>query len=531
MPFIRKLQRRKLSGGGGSSKTPANSPIHTDSSGPHLDGSLSTSLGWLKQELKDSSDVIYREFTISSGQRCVLVYVRGMIAQETAQQFIVRSLQRESAQLEEKDIYQFLFEDEALSVSQATVINDLNQAIQAVLNAGALLMIDGDTRMLTFSISAYPTRGIDEAPNESVIRGSREAFIEDLEKNLTMLRRRIKSKKFKTPAINKGRETRTSVVLAYVEDVCKPELLKEMQRRLSYVDMDSVLGSAYLEEIIEDNPYSPFPQLQYTERPDVVSAALLEGRIAILVDGSPIVLLAPVTLPMLLQSAEDYYQRYVAANWIRWIRYFFVFASLTLPSIYIAVTTFHPEMIPSQLLITIAASREIVPFPALWEAFAMELAFEALREASIRIPKSIGQAVSIIGALIIGTAAVQAGIVSAAMVIIVSLTGIASFIIPHFDLGLAFRLLRFPLMILASMFGLYGVTCGIILIYIHLVNMRSFGVPYMSPIAPLVVEDLGDSFLRAPWWKMHKRPVQLTNNKVRQTKDPRAWIKEKGDLE
>lgn len=531
MLFIRKLQRRKLSGGGTSSKTPAHPPSRTNSSSPAAGESLSARLDWMKQELKDSSDIIYREFTISSGQRCALIYVRGMIAQDTVQQFIVRSLQREAAQLQEKNIYQFLFEDEALSVSQATVIDEMKQAVLAVLNAEALLLIDGDKRMLTFSISAYPTRSIDEAPNESVIRGSREAFIEDLEKNLTMLRRRIKSKHFKTPTISKGRETRTSVVLAYVEDVCKPELLKEMKRRLSYIDIDAVLGSAYLEETIEDNPYSPFPQIQYTERPDVVSAALLEGRIAILVDGSPIVLLAPVTLPMLLQSAEDYYQRYIAANWIRWIRYFFVFASLTLPSIYIAVTTFHPEMIPSQLLITIAASREIVPFPALWEAFAMELAFEALREASIRIPKSIGQAVSIIGALIIGTAAVQAGIVSAAMVIIVSLTGIASFIIPHFDLGLALRLLRFPIMILASMFGLYGVTCGLILIYIHLVNLRSFGVPYLSPIAPLVTEDLGDTFLRAPWWKMHKRPVQLTNNQVRQTNHPRAWVKEKGELE
>ncbi|WP_068785457.1 spore germination protein [Paenibacillus phocaensis] len=531
MPFIRKLQRRKLSGGDKPRKNPSSSKSKPESSAPAADPSLSVRFNWLKQELMDSSDIIYREFTISTGQRCVLVYVRGMIAQDSAQQFIVRSLQRESAQLKDKDIYEFLFEDEALSVSQATVIEDLDQGVQAVLNAGALLLIDGDSRMMTFSISAYPTRGIDEAPNESVIRGSREAFIEDLEKNMTMIRRRIKSPQLKTPAVNKGRETHTSVVLAYVEGVCKPELLKEMKRRLSYVDMDGVLGSAYLEEVIEDNPYSPFPQLQYTERPDVVCAALLEGRIAVFVDGSPIVLIAPVTLPMLLQSAEDYYQRYVAANWIRWIRYFFVFASLTLPSIYIAVTTFHPEMIPSQLLITIAASREIVPFPALWEAFAMELAFEALREASIRIPKSIGQAVSIIGALIIGTAAVQAGIVSAAMVIIVSLTGIASFIIPHFDLGLAFRLLRFPIMILASMFGLYGVTCGMILIYIHLVNMRSFGVPYLSPIAPLVTEDLGDTLLRAPWWKMHKRPVQLTNNEVRQSDNPRAWVKEKGELE
>ncbi|GJM68872.1 hypothetical protein HMSSN036_10880 [Paenibacillus macerans] len=316
-------------------------------------------------------------------------------------------------------------------------------------------------------------------------------------------------------------------MLAYVEGLCKPELIKEVQRRLSYLKMDGVLSSSYVEECIEDNPYSPFPQLQYTERPDVVSAALLEGRIAILVNGSPMVLMAPVTFPMLLQSAEDYYQRYVAATWIRWIRYFFVLVSLLLPSLYIAITTFHPEMIPAQLLIAVASSREIVPFPALLEAFAMELAFEALREASIRIPKSIGQAVSIIGALIIGTAAVQAGIASAAMVIIVSLTGIASFIIPHFDLGLSFRLLRFPIMILASLFGLYGIACGMILIYIHLVNLRSFGIPYMSSIAPLVTEDLADTLLRVPWWKMYKRPVQIADLEIRQKNNSRGWETEK----
>ncbi|MCM3698005.1 spore germination protein [Paenibacillus macerans] len=531
MPFWRKFLRTIHAGNGKTAGNPARDQGGPAANGIALTGSLAVRLAWLKEELKNSSDIIYREFVISTGQRCVLIYVRGMIAQETAQHYIVRSLQRESAQLQDRNIYQFLFEDEGLTVSQTSVIKDLNQGINAVLDAGALLLIDGDARMLTFSISSYPTRSIEETPNESVIRGPREAFIEDLEKNLTLLRRRIKHKNFKTQAITTGRYTQTDIVLAYVEGVCKPELVKEVQRRLSYLKMDGVLSSSYVEECIEDNPYSPFPQLQYTERPDVVSAALIEGRIAILVNGSPMVLMAPVTFPMLLQSAEDYYQRYVAANWIRWIRYFFVLVSLLLPSLYIAITTFHPEMIPAQLLIAVASSREIVPFPALLEAFAMELAFEALREASIRIPKSIGQAVSIIGALIIGTAAVQAGIASAAMVIIVSLTGIASFIIPHFDLGLSFRLLRFPIMILASLFGLYGIACGMILIYIHLVNLRSFGIPYMSSIAPLVTEDLADTLLRVPWWKMYKRPVQITDQAVRQQNNSRGWETEKSELE
>lgn len=285
---------------------------------------------------------------------------------------------------------------------------------------------------------------------------------------------------------------------------------------LGNIEIDGVLGSSYVEEFLDHSRFSPFPQVQYTERPDVVSAALLEGRVAIIVDGTPMVLLAPVTLWMLLQSAEDYYQRYIAGTWIRWIRYLFVFISLLLPSVYVAITTFHPEMIPPKLLMTIAASREIVPFPALIEAFIMEISFEALREAAVRIPKSIGQAVSIIGALIIGTAAVQAGIVSAAMVIIVSFTGIASFIIPHFDLGLSIRLLRFPIMIFAGLFGLFGIICGLLLIYIHLINLRSFGMPYLAPMTPLIIGDLKDTYVRAPWWYLRKRPSTAGKNKIRQ---------------
>lgn len=492
---------------------------------------LESRLHWLENEFENCADVIIRKFTISTGNHCAVIYIRNMINQQALQNSIIRTLQRESAELKEYNIYEFLFDARGLSVSQNDVISDLNQGMDAVLQSGVLLLIDGDKRMLTFNLSDYPTRSIEDAPNESVIRGPRESFIEDLEKNLTFLRRRIRSKQLKIEFKTLGKVTNTSIAIVYVEGICKPELVKEVKRRMAHIDTANIEGSTTIEEIIEDNPYSPFPQMQYTERPDVVCGSLLEGRIAILVDGTPMALLAPVTLPMLLQSAEDYYQRYIAANWIRWIRFIFVAVSLLLPSLYIAITTFHPEMIPSKLLITIAAARENVPFPALMEAFMMEIAFEALREASVRIPKSIGQAVSIIGALIIGTAAVEAGIVSAAMVIIVSLTGIASFIIPHFDLGLSFRLLRFPIMLLASILGMYGIACGLILVFTHLVHLKSFGVPYMSPITPLITKDLNDTLVRAPWWKMDKRPLQLTRNVTRQASQARAWTKQKGELE
>ncbi|MNO12242.1 Spore germination protein A1 [compost metagenome] len=506
-------------------------PIDSNSGQISDHSSLDQRLAWYQEQLKNCSDVIFRQFVVTTGQKCAVIYIKGMINQATIQDFIIKSLLNETAGLTHDNIYEFLFEDNALSVSQNQIVTDLNEGLSSILDAGALLMVDGDRRMMTFALSSYPTRSISEAPNESVIRGPREAFIEDLDTNITFLRRRIKNKDLKIESMVLGQKSQTKLVITYVEGVCKPELISEIKRRLSCIETDSVLGTSYLEEAIEDNPYSPFPQLQYTERPDVVSASMLEGRVGLILDGTPTSLLIPVTLPMLMQASEDYFQRYIAATWIRWIRYFFLFVSLLLPSLYIAITTFHPEMIPTQLLLTLAGSRELVPFPAILEALMMELAFEALREASVRIPKSIGQSVSIIGALIIGTAAVQAGIVSAAMVIIVSLTGIASFIIPHFDLGLTIRLLRFPIMFAASLFGLFGVACGVILIYIHLINLQSFGAPYLSPITPYVKSDMKDVFVRAPWWHMTRRPVYLTRNDTRQKNNSRRWSQQTGEQE
>ncbi|MFE5323862.1 spore germination protein [Paenibacillus sp. NPDC056579] len=487
-------------------------------------------LSWLQSKLYNNADIVYRTFTAAADQPCALVFIRGMVNQETLQQDVLKAVLYISAS-DGADLRRQLFDYGRFPVTSLQVETSMQQGLQAILDGHALLLVEGDVRMLNFPVTSYEKRAIDEAPNESVIRGPRESFVESLQTNTTLIRRRIKTAELKMEFLKIGRRTKTDVVVTYIEGICKPELVQELMKRLSEIDIDGVMGSNYLEEFIEDNPYSPFPQLQYTERPDIVVASLLEGRIAVVTDGTPIVLIAPVTFFMLMQSAEDYYQRYISSTWIRWIRFVFIFISLLLPSTYIAVTTVHPEIIPKRLLITITSSREIVPFPALVEAFLMELAFEALREAAIRIPKSIGQAVSIIGALIIGTAAVQAGIVSAAMVIIVSLTGIASFIIPHYDLGLAFRLLRFPIMLLAGIFGLFGIACGLILVYLHLLSLRSFGTPYLSPITPLVPGDLKDTLVRSPWWLMKRRPSLQGPGTRRQGQQTRRWVREEEEDE
>lgn len=496
-----------------NSREPAGEPL----------SNMEERLQWIKKRLAGCSDLVCHPFTAGQQIPCAIFYLKSLADRSVIQQEVLKAVLSFDSTLDAEALSNLIFTQRHLPMDNTIVHQSMEPALGAVLNGQVLLLVGNDERMLEMAVASFEKRSIDEAPNESVIRGPREAFIENIDVNLSLVRRRLRTEAFKTEVMTIGTDTRTTVIMAYLQGKCKPELVDEVRRRLSCIEIDGVLDTGYLEEFIEDNPYSPFPQIQYTERPDVTVASLLEGRIAVLVDGSPNALLAPVTFFMFMQAAEDYYQRFIAASWIRWIRYVFLFASLLLPSLYIAVTTVHPEIIPERLLRTIAASREIVPFPALVEAFIMEIFFEALREAAVRIPKSVGQAVSIIGALIIGTAAVQAGIVSAVMVIIVSLTGISSFIIPHFDLGLSFRLLRFPMMILASTFGLFGIACGMILIYVHMVELRSFGVPYLSPIAPLRYKDLKDVLARAPWWLMKTRPGLSGSDKRRQAVQSRKW--------
>ena len=306
------------------------------------------------------------------------------------------------------------------------------------------------------------------------------------------------------------------MVITYIEGIAPDSVLDEVRQRVKRIQIDGVLESAFIEEFIEDQPFSPFPQIQNTERPDAVCASLLEGKVAILVDNTPFVLIVPMTFWTGLQAAEDYYERSIYTTFVRWIRLILINISLFLPSLYVAITTFHPKLIPTNLLISIAAAREGIPFPAVIEALMMEFLFEGLREAGVRLPKPVGSAVSIVGALVIGQAAVQAGIISAPLVIVVATTGIASFAFPRYNLGTAYRMLRFPMLLLAGMLGLYGVAISTLAILIHLTNIRSFGIPYLSPVAPQTPRDLKDVFLRTPRWNMTHRPIMVSGEeKVR----------------
>lgn len=495
---------------------PCSAPQAPDSSG------LDERLAWFKAQFNRCFDAVFHMFSLGGETGGALIFLSGMIDEDMVREGILKPIQSriespsgaEPALPRNPDLLNNIIQASEETVTSSIITSRLQDAVQAVLEGQVVLLLDGEKQLVIFPFASYEKRSFSESRNEVVIRGPKEAFVEDLKINVTMIRRKIKTPRLKMEQHAIGAFTNTSVVVVYIEGLCKQPLIDNVKNRLSQIQMDGVLESSYLEEQLEDTPLSPFPQMQNTERPDIASAALLEGRIVVMVDGTPIVIIAPATFPMFLQSPEDYYQRYYATSWIRWIRYIFMFVSILSPSFYIALTTYHPEMIPANLLLSIAAAREAVPFPAMIEALIMEITFEALREASIRIPSAIGQAVSILGTLVIGEAAVRAGIVSAPMVIIVSLTGISSFIVPSYSIGLTLRLLRFPIMLLAGSFGLLGLSIGVFLVMLHLSSMQSFGTPYLSPLTPFHWSDFKDFIIRAPWPLMRKRPTSIGKDRL-----------------
>ena len=384
-------------------------------------------------------------------------------------------------------------------------VNDVEDAIQKLLD-GWTIVVEPTGRVWGADTGARPGRTVEKPDSESGIRVPREGFNEQIDASIALIRARLRHPGLRFEQRRCGTRTATRVVLAYIDDLIDPEILSTVRFRLDRVQIDGVLESGYVEEFIEDSPFSPFPQVLRTERPDVVVANLLEGRFAILVDGTPFALVGPVVLAQLLTVSEDYYERTILSSWVRMLRYAAFTVSLTLPGLYVALTTYHQELIPTSLLLSIAAAREGVPFPALVEALLMELQFEVLREAGLRLPKAVGPAISIVGALVLGQAAISANLVSPAMVIVVAMTGIASFATPVFSLALSARLLRFAFTLSGAILGLFSMQAVAVLLLVHLCALRSFGVPYLAPIAPLRLRDWTDLSARVPWWAMRRRP-------------------------
>ncbi|TVY08316.1 spore germination protein [Paenibacillus cremeus] len=394
------------------------------------------------------------------------------------------------------------------------IVTELEKALSCLLEGYALLFFNQIDQALALSIVNLKSRSIEEPTTQTIIRGPKDSFTEDLHTNVSLVRRRIKHTALRFESLQLGKDTKTSVVMAYMQNIANENIVAEMRHRLQRLEISALMDSSVLEESLSDNMYSPFPMFLNTERPDTAAGGLIQGKIAVIVDGSPFAIIAPAVFNDFFRSQEDYYQSYLMSMFIRLIRFVSLFIAMLLPAFYLAITTYHQELIPSLLLIMIVSQREVVPFPTVVEVLLMEFTFEIIREAGIRMPRAVGNAVSIVGTLVIGQAAVEAGIVSSVMVIIVSLTGIASFVVPIYSMALTLRLLRFMLILLSAVMGLYGIGFGLILIMIHLVKLNSLGIPYLSPIAPSSVRDIIGVWIRLPSPKMFQRSLFL------QTKSP-----------
>jgi spore germination protein len=449
---------------------------------------------------RETPDLVVKNIVIKQ-TKCpaALVYLSGLTDTKTINNHVLTPLLFE-ADKEQKDF------EVQISLGDVKENNTWQKIESAILAGNSVLFMDKRNKAFIFNTQGWPQRGIEDTTIESSLRGEHLGFTETGSTNIALIRRHIQNRELKMKEMTVGARGNLKLTIMYLADVANPEVLKELVDRLNKLDVDSILNAASLAEYIEDNPYSPFPQLFLTERPDFAAAEILQGRIVTVVDRSPNVLIGPATFEIFFKSMDDYGARWLVASFIRLMRYFGFFVAIFLPATYIAVIAFHFEIIPLKLLLSIGASRERVPFPPFIEAIVMEITLEMLREAGIRLPAKIGQTVGIVGGIVIGQAAVEAGIVSNIMVIVVALTAIASFIIPNYDMGAAIRMLRFPMMIAASLFGFIGLTVGLMTLIAHFIALKSLGTPYGSPIAPLRFPDWKDLFIRFPEWSILKRP-------------------------
>ncbi len=472
-----------------------------------LDPNLKKNLETLQQICGHSYDVRLRQFTIGGKTPGALVFIENM-AKELSVEEILRTLVIDARKFTEKDAGGLLFTSikDLLTIEDVEETDNIDKLFYKITFGSTAILIEGQSIALVCDTAGFKTRDISDPDSETTIQGPREGFVEDIFTNTSLIRRQIRVPHLWMESLEIGDLTKTMVVVAYIKGLADEELLRELRERLKGIETDSIFGSGYIKEFITDEYSSIFPLLLRTERPDIVGSTIVEGRVAVFVDGSPHVLVLPAELPMFLQSPDDYYEDAIAGSFIRLLRWMAVVISVLLPGFYVATVNFHQELLPTALLLRITSSREGVPFPVFAEILIMELLFEILREAGIRLPATIGPAISIVGALVLGEAAIRAGMVSPAVVIVIAMTAIAGFTTPIYSMSIAFRLTRFAFTILAAILGLFGIQFGLLLLIIHLCSLRTFGIPYMVPLAPFITEDMKDNVFRLWTWARSTRP-------------------------
>ena len=456
----------------------------------------------IDETLKDCPDIIMRKVILSSGQMGCFFFVQGLCDIDLFQRDFMTPLLK----LEKLDDEEIKYIPNKLPVAGLTFPLIIDSVIKDILAGNAVFICHGLNCAISCTLKKYEKRTIQEPEGEKSIRGGHDGFIEDMATNISTIRRKLKTPNLKFKDFSIGDISHQSVSVAYIEGIANPNLLKIISDKINNVDSDGFIAIGYLEQIIADHPNSIFPQYLATERTDKAIAGLLEGKFIIMLQETSFVLIAPVTFHAFTQAPEDYSTHWIGATYLRLLRTVSTLIALFLPGIYIAVLTYHYYMIPLALVVPLAESRSKVPFPPIVEAFLIEFMIEMVREASIRLPSFITASISIVGGLVIGQTAIQAGIASDLMVIIIAASAIAGFTMPTYDLGISIRIIKYIVMVCSAIFGIVGVIVPMVTLLAHLLVLDSLGEPYFQPIMPFKFGDLKDTYIRAPIKYLKKRP-------------------------
>ncbi|WP_066498786.1 spore germination protein [Abyssisolibacter fermentans] len=450
----------------------------------------------IKKAFDNCNDIVIRQLNIGDDHKfkAVLIYIEGMVNTEVIEFSVINKLTNNNCEIKNKKHFKYL-----LGINENDITTKMDIAIKTILQGGAVLLIDRVNYALLLNYKNPPKRDISEPPIETNIRGPREGFTESLTTNVCLLRKRIKSIHLKVEYFIIGKQTKTDIEIVYLDNIADKRVIEKVRARLEKIDANSIVDSSYIEEYIADGGIlNVFPTIFHTEKPDTVARKILQGKVALLIDGSPTILTVPCTFIEHLQAEEDYYNNYILATIDRVIRFFSFLLAMLLPAFWVSISTFHQELIPTSLVVTVVKARSGLPFPTLVEAFFMLGAYEIIKEAGIRMPEPVGQAISVVGALVLGQSAVSAGLVSTPMVIVIAVTGITGYVIPSVELTRSLIFPKYIFLFLGGSFGLIGLLSGQLFLLIYLLSLRSFGVPYLYPFGPLDSDILKDNIYREP---------------------------------
>lgn len=464
---------------------------------------------YLRSRLENCSDILIRPMRLGDKHKvdCLMVYIEVAVSNMMLDDSALGKMINHFWEISPEDIQEFVRHN-SLGIADVKKLENLDESIDAMLAGNAVFFIDGYDKAMKISSKGYPSTGVMEAESEKVLRGSREGFSDSVKSNSALVRKRLRDTRLKVEEYKIGVRSHTLTQVLYMDDLVHEGLLEEVKERLEEFQIDGILDSGMLEQLTEDVWYSPFPQYQTTERPDRAVQEILKGKVVILCDNSPEALILPGNFSSFMESSEDWYHRFEMASFLRILRYLAVIMTTVLPGLYLAVIRFHTQILPSALILSFAEAREGVPFSSVVELIFLELAFELIREAGVRVPGSLGNAIGIVGGLVIGQAAVEANLVSPIVVMIVALTALGSMTVPNEEFAAAFRLVKYGFLILGGYLGIYGIVLGVYLVIGHLAGLISFGIPYLVPFIKKEQKgSRGEGVLRVPLRKRVLRPL------------------------